>query len=148
MFLSGHSCYGVEEMMKPAVFRRNPRKAADDGQRRQDDQGADHHHWGFMHMLSGVMVQARAAIKSEVRQTEHIKRCQEGAECSHAIEHIMLMDERVAHDFVLAPEASQWRNSRDRNRSNQKEHVCPGNFRLQGAHLTDILLARQRMYDR
>ena len=55
------------------------------------------------------------------------------------------MREGMGQDFIFAPEACQRRNPRNGDRANQKQSIGPWNFRAEAAHLSNVLLARERM---
>src|SRR5215831_20937774 len=91
------------------------------------------------------MVHAGLAIKCQISQTEHVEGSQERTNCRHAVQHVLVMRERMGHDFVFTPESCKWRDAGDGNRADKEQFMSPGNLMAQPAHFADVLFSAERM---
>src|SRR5579871_4690963 len=83
------------------------------------------------------------AEKCHKEQPEHVERCDEGGNDANQPVHptSMLAGKRLPENFVLAPEACEWRDSSDRQCRNAHGQERPGNVGAQPAHLAHVLFA-------
>ena len=63
-------------------------------------------HWRFMHVFCSVMIQPRRSVEGQICPVGTCRKTsKKRADRGHAIEQIMVVDEGMAHDFVLTPKS-------------------------------------------
>ena len=105
---------------------------------------------GLMHMRRHFRRQTRGAVKCHVEQPKHIE-CGEQAVTAPTSHHRRLQPagfDGAGKNFVLTPETSKRKDTRNRQRRHTHRPVRRRQDRPQVAHFAHILLTAQGMDDR
>ena len=93
-----------------------------------------------MNIFTGVMVHAHLPVEGHENEPEHIKSSHESGDGSDGPDGKIAGEKRIGENLILAPESSQRRDPRNRDRTYHKGPVGNGHLRAKPAHIAHVLL--------